>query len=459
MQSLIYKAIYNNISFAFMGEIAAKLSPLVTYWAVAKFLSPQDFGVYSTFLIIVAGCALIWEGGFSKAVIKLEDGKGLVASNAFILNQALALILGFWLLISPDFFSGFFLGSANFTFEMQLAAVYVVLSSLASIPICLLQKEAKFGKIAVIRLSVATVPILVTVPLVILFDLKHLALIYGLLTAQLIQLLMLAKMSKWRPRLVLSKSISLKLFRFAKWVLISSFAAWIFAWGDSIFVVRLLTIEDLGLFRMASHLVLMAYFLVFSPITPLIYSRLVKFENYSDGSLVQFLTVISFGAGLFITVSFSVLAPLVINLVNSDAWMELSSLIVLASLTQVVPYIYMFMGEFYRAAGMPKIEALQRLGSVLALFTFFILCSATTLETFMEQRLILTFITGFLELTCIFFLLRNIPIYTLIGLMVAIIFITLHVFYDVQIFIFFIPILVIAIIIIKNIRKLEFLLN
>ena len=459
MQSLIYKALYNNISFAFVGEIAAKLSPLVTYWAVAKFLSPQDFGVYSTFLIIVAGCALIWEGGFAKAVIKLEDGKGLVASNAFILNQGLALILGFWLLISPDFFSSFFLGSANFTFEMQLAAVYVVLSSLASIPICLLQKEAKFGKIAIIRLSVAIVPVLVTVPLVILFDLKHLALIYGLLTAQLIQLLMLAKMSKWRPRLLLSKSISLKLFHFAKWVLLSSFAAWIFAWGDSIFVVRLLTLEDLGLFRMASHLVLMGYFLVFSPIIPLMYSRLVKFENYSDESLVQFLTVVSFGVGLFIAVSFSVLAPPVINLINSDAWMELSSLFVLASLTQVVPYIFVFMGEFYRAAGMPKIEALQRLGSVLALCTFFILCSATTLETFMEQRLILTFITGFLELTCIFFLLKNIPIHTLIGLMVAIVFITLHVFYDVQIFIFLIPILVVTIIIIKNFSKLGFLLN
>ena len=163
--------------------------------------------------------------------------------------------------------------------------------------------------------------------------------------------------------------------------------------------------------------------------------------------------------GLFIAVSFSVLAPPVINLINSDAWMELSSLFVLASLTQVVPYIFVFMGEFYRAAGMPKIEALQRLGSVLALCTFFILCSATTLETFMEQRLILTFIIGFLELTCIFFLLKNIPIYTLIGLMAAIVFITLHVFYDVQIFILFIPILVVTIIIVKDFRKLGFLLN
>ncbi len=459
MQSLYHRIIYNNISFAFLGEIAAKLSPLATYWAVAAFLSPEDFGVYSTFLIIVAGCALIWEGGFAKAVIKLEDGKGLVASNAFILNQGLALFLGFWLLTTPTFFSNFFLKSSDYTFEMQLAAVYVVLSSLASIPICLLQKEAKFGKIAIIRIVVAAVPVLVTVPLVVFFELKHIALIFGLLAAQLIQLLMLVKISKWRPKLVLSKSICIKLFTFAKWVLMSSFAAWIFAWGDSIFVARLLTLEELGLFRMASHLVLMGYFLIFSPVIPLMYSRLVKFENYSDASLIQFLTIISFGIGLFLTILFSAIVPLVISLINSDAWLELSSLIVIASLTQVIPYIFVFMGEFYRAAGMPKIETMQRLSSVLALCIFFIVCSATTLEVFMEQRLMLTFVTGFIELICIFFLLRRIPPYTLIGLLAAILFITLNIFYGVKIFIFFMPILIVFIITIKNIQKLNFLLN
>lgn len=459
MESLFRRVVSNNISFAFIGEIAAKLSPLATYWAVAKFLSPQDFGVYSTFLIIVAGCALIWEGGFAKAVIKLEDGKGLVASNAFILNQGLALALSSWLLISPGFFSSFFLGSAEYTFEIQLAAVYVVLSALSSIPICLLQKEAKFREIAIIRLVVAAVPVLVTLPLVVLFELKHVALIFGLLTAQLIQLFMLVKMSKWRPKLVLSKSITFSLFRFAKWVLLSSIAAWIFAWGDSIFVANLLTLEELGLFRMASHLVLMGYFFVFSPIIPLLYSRLVKFENHSDGSLVQFLTIVSFGVGLFLTVLFSVVVPPVINLIDSDAWEKLSSLIIIASLTQVIPYIFVFMGEFYRAAGVPRIEAMQRMLSVLALGIFFIFCSATTLEGFMEQRLILTFITGFFELIFIFFLLKNIPIYSLIGLLVAIIVIAIYVFYDAQIFMFFVPILVVIITAAKNFRKLNFLLN
>ena len=108
MRILDYKIFSNNISFAFIGEIAAKLSPLATYWAVAKFLSPEDFGIYSTFLIIVAGCALIWEGGFAKAVIKLEDGQGLVASNAFIINQGLAIILSSLFLVFPGFFSSFF---------------------------------------------------------------------------------------------------------------------------------------------------------------------------------------------------------------------------------------------------------------------------------------------------------------------------------------------------------------
>ena len=459
MESLFRRVLSNNIGFAFIGEIAAKLSPLATYLAVAKFLSPQDFGVYSTFLIIVAGCALIWEGGLAKAVIKLEDGKGLVASNAFILNQGLALALSSWLLISPGFFSSFFLGSAQYTFEIQLAAVYVVLSALSSIPICLLQKSAKFREIAIIRLVVAAVPVLVTVPLIILFELKHIALISGLLTAQLVQLFMLVKMSKWRPNLVLSKSITFSLFRFAKWVLLSSIAAWIFVWGDSIFVANLLSLEELGLFRMASHLVLMGYFLVFSPIIPLLYSRLVKFENHSDASLVQFLTIVCFGVALILTVLFYVVVPPVINLIDSDAWEKLSPVIVMASLTQVIPYIFVFMGEFYRAAGIPKIETMQRFGSVLVLGTFFIFCSATTLEGFMEQRLILTFITGFIELIFIFFLLKNIPIYSLIGLLVAIVVIAIYVFYDAQIFIFFVPILVIFVIATKNFRKLGFLLN
>lgn len=459
MENVLRRVVSNNISFAFIGEIAAKLSPLATYWAVAKFLSPEDFGVYSTFLIIVAGCALIWEGGLAKAVIKLEDGSGLVASNAFVLNQGLALVLSAWLLIAPASLSNFFLGSAEFTFEMQLAAAYVVLSSLSSIPICLLQREARFREIAIIRLVVAAVPVLVTVPLVALFEMKQTALIYGLLTAQLIQLLMVFKISEWRPKLVLSKSITFSLFRFAKWVLLSSIAAWIFAWGDSIFVANLLTLEELGLFRMASHLVLMGYFFIFSPIIPLLYSRLVKFENYSDGSLVQFLSLLSFGVALFLTVSFSVVMPLVIGVIDSTDWDKLSFLIVMASLTQVIPYIFVFMGEFYRSAGVPRLEAMQRVVSVLALCIFFIYCSATSLEDFMEQRLILTFIIGFFELAFVGVLLKSVPVHTLFGLLSAISFIVAHVFFGLHIFTFCLPIFVVAAVATKNFRKLGFLLN
>lgn len=459
MRILDYKIFSNNISFAFIGEIAAKLSPLATYWAVAKFLSPEDFGIYSTFLIIVAGCALIWEGGFAKAVIKLEDGQGLVASNAFIINQGLAIILSSLFLVFPGFFSSFFLGSSQFILEMQLAAIYIILSALSSIPICLLQRDAKFGRIAKIRFVVAVVPIIVTLPLVICTELKHFALIYGLLASLVVQLFMLVKLTEWRPKLILSKSITVKLFNFSKWVILSSIAAWIFAWGDSIFVVKLLTVEDLGLFRMASHLVLMGYMLIFSPLNPLLYSRLVKFKNYNDSYLVQLLTIASLGAAIILTISFALIVPLVLSIINSDSWQGLASLVIMASLTQIIPFIFVFMGEFYRAAGIPRIETLQRFTSVIALITFFIFCSATTLNSFMEQRLILTFITGILELTFIFWFLKHIPTYTLIALLSSITFISMYLFLNLNIFIFFIPIIFIFVIMTKRYKKLGFLLN
>ena len=457
--SLFHRVLSNNVTYAFVGEIAAKLSPLATYWAVAEFLSPQDFGVYSTFLIITAGCALMWEGGLAKAVIKLEDGKGLVASNAFLINQGLALALAFFLLMFSEIVSSFFLASVQFSFEIRLAAFYVILSSVSSIPICLLQKEARFGVIAKIRLVLAVVPILVTVPLVVFFGLKHLALIYGLLVAQLVQLLMLSRMSKWRPKFGLSKEIILRLFRFSKWVIFSSIAAWIFAWGDSIFVVKILTIEDLGLFRMASHLVLMGYMLVFSPLLPLLYSRLVKFKNYDDASLVQLLTVVSFGVAMLITVLFAVVGPLIFSLLKSDAWEGLMSLIIMASLTQIIPYIFVFMGEFYRGANVPRLEAMQRLVSVLALGIFFAFCTATTLQSFMEQRLILTFITGIFELVFVCWFLAHVATYTAVSLLIAVFMITLHVFFDMQISVFLVPIFLVFAVLAKKFRKLGFLLD
>ena len=295
--------------------------------------------------------------------------------------------------------------------------------------------------------------------MVIFFDFKHTALIFGLLTAQLLQLLMLAKMSAWRPELILSRSVAFRLFDFAKWVLLSSIAAWVFAWGDSIFVANLLTLEELGLFRMASHLVLMGYALVFSPLIPLLYSRLVKYENYGDGSLLQFLTVLSFGVGLVLTALFSVFVPPILYLIETVAWNGLGPIIILASLTQVIPYIFVYAGEFYRAAGIPKIETLQRFGSLLVLGVFFIICSAVTLEDFMEQRLIVTFVTGFIELTFLFVLLKRMPIYSFITLLIAIGVIFMLVFHNVHIYAILIPIPFVLGIAIKHFRKLQFLLN
>ena len=91
-----------SIKWSFFSESASKLiSPLV-FIVLSRLLTPDDFGVMTSALMVIGFSQIFWEAGMGKALIQKQT-EVLASSNvAFWINIVLGLIISMFLFLMSD---------------------------------------------------------------------------------------------------------------------------------------------------------------------------------------------------------------------------------------------------------------------------------------------------------------------------------------------------------------------
>lgn len=397
------------LKWSFASELAAKAIQPVVFIVLARMLTPEDFGVMTAAMMVIAFSQIFWEAGMGKALIQRQTDVEEAANAAFFINIALGIVIAGLLYLFAQPIAQTFFQDDRVTAVLQVMTLQVLLGALSSVQTALLQKEMDFKKLFWVRFATVSLPGLASIPLA-WNGFGYWALVAGTLFGQTMQVIMLWRISSWHPKLHTRISVAKQVSHFGFFVMASGLLGWYYNWMDIFFVGRYLGIEIAGEYRIGSQLAVIIFSIIYSPIIPVIYSKLSssgckKYKYLTDYPLPIISTWVAAPIGILI---FGLSESIAKNILG-PGWSHTSLIISMMIIVQSVGHLSALNGEVYRAEGRPSLESLIWLLGVLFYTPVYYYTANTSLDAFLYGRVVLVIIFYFFHLAIISRILKYNP--------------------------------------------------
>jgi O-antigen/teichoic acid export membrane protein len=376
------------LKWSFLSELASKAISPIVFVVLARLLTPEDFGVMSSALMVISFSQIFWEAGMGKALIQRQTDTDEAANVAFWINICLGVVIASLLFITSEPIALTFFHDVRVTAVIQVMTIQVFFGAVSSVHTALLQKEMGFKKLFWVRFATVSLPGLASIPLA-WNGMGYWALVVGTLVGQAAQVVMLWNMSLWRPKLTFNFQVAQELVRFGAWVGTSGLLAWFFIWADSLIVGMYLGTHDLGLYRTGNQFATMIYTVMFGPVTPVLYSYLVQINNNKQGigeiakKVYKILTVIAIPVAIIVFFE----ADLLANTVFGGKWQGIGLVIGVMSLMHGYSWVVGMDGEYYRAIGKPSYETIVTTSTLFVYLAIYLYSIQFGFEAFIWTRL------------------------------------------------------------------------
>lgn len=378
------------LKWSFASELATKAIQPVVFVVLARLLTPEDYGVMTAALMVIAFSQIFWEAGMSKALIQRQTDIEAAANAAFWINAALGIVIVVLLFLLARPIALTFFQDEKVVTVLRVMTLQVVLGALSSVPTALLQKELAFQSLFRVRLAAVGLPALASIPLA-WHGWGYWALVAGALVGQLAQTLILWRMSPWRPRLRADLAITRQMGRFGAWVGLTGLLHWFYAWADSLVVGHYLGTHDLGLFRTGSQFAVIAFGMLFGPVAPVLYSQLSRIGSDKDRmrQVAEFVLGISTILAIPTAMMIFLFSNYLEELVFGSKWAGVGTVLGVMALTHGFAWVVGMNGEFYRAMGKPSYETIVTGGTLLVYLVVYLFAVQWGLDTFVWARMLL----------------------------------------------------------------------
>lgn len=347
-------------------EIAAKLVSPVTNMILARLLAPEDFGVVATLTMVVSFAEIFTDAGFQKYLVQHEfaDENDLNESTnvAFWTNFMLSLLIWAGISCFATPISNL-VGSPGCEWAIIAMCAEIPMLAFSSIQMARYRREFDFKTLFTVRMATALVPLVVTVPLAIMFR-SYWALVAGTLARDLLNAVILSIKSTWKPKLQYSFAKLSEMASFSIWTVIENISIWLTGYIGTFIVGNSLNAHYLGLYKTAMSTSGSYMGLITSATTPVLFSALSRCQHddkeFNDvffrfQRMVAML-VFPLGFGLYV---YRELATLILL---GKQWIEAADFIGMWSLTSAVTIVFShYNSEIFRSKGKPKLSVLTQI--------------------------------------------------------------------------------------------------
>jgi O-antigen/teichoic acid export membrane protein len=342
-----------SIKWSFLSELASKAVSPIVFIVVARVITPEDFGVMAAALIVISFSQIFWEAGMSKALIQRQEDIADASNFVFWVNIFLGILVAGILYISAASISHIFFHDPRVADVIQVMTLQILLGSVSSVHVALLQKEMDFHGLFWIRIITALLPGMVSIPFA-FNGMGYWALVAGNLVGQFAQVLILWYLSSWRPTFIFPKlNVIVGMLKYGGGAFLTGITAWFYVWADSFVIGYFLSIQEMGLYRMASTVVNLGGGLIFGSIGPVLFSHLSRngigeFRKSKDILVwlaIMTAILIYFGASLFE------------KYFLGDQWHGVGFLIEMLALVNLIGNLWAGNSEGYAAKGNSGTEA------------------------------------------------------------------------------------------------------
>ena len=381
------------------GELASRAIQPLIFVILARLLTPDAYGVMAAAIMVISFTQVFWEAGLSKALIQRRGEIEAAANVAFWLNITLGMLISGVLFAFSEPIALLLFKDGRVTNVLRVMTLQIFLGSLASVHTALLQKEMRFNLLFWVRMATVAVPGFFSIPLA-YYGLSYWALVAGTLVGQAAQVVVLWRVSNWRPQLLFDRSIAKTLAKFGSWVGLTGLLSWFYVWADSLFVGSYLGTYELGLYRTGNQFVTMIFGFLFAPILPVLYSHFSGIQSDIHKLrevMFKVLRIITFIAIPLAFILYAIQEPLS-NLVFGEKWEGISFVLGVMALMQAYSWVVGANGEIYRAIGKPSYETIVTLICLGVYLAGYFISIQYGFRAFVITRFWLAFLAMFLHI-------------------------------------------------------------
>jgi O-antigen/teichoic acid export membrane protein len=228
---------------------------------LAWLLFPAAFGVMSLVRVILLGLKQFSDIGATASIVQSEKGEDPVFLNTVFTVQALRGV-GIWLVASALAWpAGKMYDVPELAYVLPVAAFSSVIAGLNSAASATLSRRMAWGPMAVVRV-LSQVASIVSMALLAWWLRSVWALVAGWYASTIVQTIgshiVAKKYAKQNPkRFMLDREAMRHLFKFGRWIFISTLLTFLAGQVDRLMLGRLITLDDLGVYSLAMVVVMM----------------------------------------------------------------------------------------------------------------------------------------------------------------------------------------------------------
>ena len=387
------------LKWSWAGEVASKAIAPLTFVALAAILKPEDMGVFAAATMVMTFAQVIWDGGMGKALIQRQQDLSDAANAAFWINMGLAAFVALLLLFFGGLIGDYIFKDARVADVLRIMTLQIIFAAAGACNLALMQRNLDFKRLFWIRFVTVALPGLAALPIA-LAGAGYWSMVVGAVVGQICQFLLLMHANDFRPRLLINSAVAKEMARFGGWVMLTGFLAWFYIWADSLVVGMYLGSHDLGIFRTGNQIAIMVYSLCFTPVLPILYSKLSRMAHDRSALVETMRRVVLILTTIAIPLAFiaAAISLPVSAVLFAQEWNGLGVAVSTMLLAHGYGWVAGMNGEAYRAMGKPQVEtAIMAFAIPLYLIIFFT-SIRYGLEFFLGMRLGLAIAAAFVHL-------------------------------------------------------------
>lgn len=235
-----------------IGKVGTLTINFLTNLVLARLLMPEDFGAIAMLAIFLAVSNIFIQGGLGTALVQKKNPEHVDYSTVFYWNLVVAAIFYLILYVSAPFIADYY-ALPLVKPLLRVQSLVLLIQSFSIVQYTQLQKQMNFKALAIRNMAAALAGTLIAIPLA-FCGFGAWSLVASAILASIVNVLLLWKMSDWRPAWEFSFTSLKTLFSFGGLMLLSSLAETLYTNLQGLIIGKRFSAGDLGYFSQAKKL-------------------------------------------------------------------------------------------------------------------------------------------------------------------------------------------------------------
>ncbi|MCQ2285514.1 MAG: lipopolysaccharide biosynthesis protein [Bacteroidales bacterium] len=235
-----------------IGKIGTMGITFMANLVLARLLMPSDFGAIAMLQVFIAISGIFVSGGLGSAIVQKKETTHLDYTTAFYFNLVVSILCYLLLFFTAPLIAQFY-NMLILSDVLRVQSLSLIIQSFSIVQASQLQKQLRFKELSIRTLCATTIGS--TVAIVMAFKGFGIwSLVTLSLTTSVVSVILLWKMSSWRPTLEFSWNSFKTLFNFGGLILLSNLVETIYINLQSLIIGKFYSASSLGYYNQAKKL-------------------------------------------------------------------------------------------------------------------------------------------------------------------------------------------------------------